>query len=62
VKGKLKNGEFHIGHRNAFNKVTGGKEMKITDYEDHPIWGKRYKIYGFNEWFEENCFEYVKKD
>lgn len=63
MKGKLKDVDFfYIGNRNAFNKVTGGKVATITDSENHPIFGKRYKILGYNEWFEENCFDYVKED
>lgn len=59
-RGQLKAGELLIGHRRHFTNTDGGM-VTITDAENHPIWGKRYKILAHEEWFEENCFEYILK-
>jgi hypothetical protein len=59
--GKLKDGEYRVGHNRHFVVPHKGQEVNITDTEDHFIWGKRYKIEGYDEWFEENCFEYVEE-
>lgn len=56
--GLLRSGEFRLGV-NVFRPNVSGK-VAITDEETHPIWGKRYKIEGSTEWFEENCFEHVE--
>ncbi len=58
MQGKLKHGRFRIGHNKPFYISSG--IVKITDTENHPIYGKRYKISGYDEWFEENCFEWIK--
>ncbi|MFA5307756.1 MAG: hypothetical protein WC365_09965 [Candidatus Babeliales bacterium] len=52
---KLKDGHFYIGNRERFCAPKG--EVVITEVENNPLWGKRYKIEGYEEWFEENCFE-----
>lgn len=58
--GKFKKGEFAIGDRKPFHLPNGeGKRVEIAKKENHPIWSKRYKIVGRDEWFEENCFEFV---
>lgn len=58
MDGLLKKGEYRMGHNKTFNLI-GGYFVKITDVEDHPIFGKRYKILGYDEWFESNCFELI---
>ena len=46
------------GHNKLF-RIIGGRLVEITEVEDHPIFGKRYKILGCDEWFESNCFEVI---
>jgi hypothetical protein len=58
MKGKLRNGEFFIGNRVLINPPECDV-VTIVDQEIHYVFGKRYKILGRKEWFEENCFEYV---
>lgn len=61
--GKFKAGEFHIGNDQPIRLPNvSGNRVQLAEKEDHPIWGKRYKIVGRNEWFEANCFEYVIED
>lgn len=62
-KGKLKSTSLLIGNHEAFtvHGIPENMEVKITNEENHHIYGKRYKIIGYDEWFEENCFEYVKE-
>lgn len=57
--GKLKN-DLRIGDRRLFG-LHGSRIVEIVDTENHPIYGKRYKILGYDNWFEENCFEYIKE-
>lgn len=58
-----KNGNFFIGDKRPFDVPNAnGNRVEIAEKENHPIYGKRYKIVGRNEWFEENCFEYVIED
>lgn len=38
------------------------KNVVITDYEDNKLYGRRYKIEGDDDWFEENSFEYINQD
>ena len=59
--GQLKDGPFAIGWGRYFSTPMN-KDVFITDTEDHPIFGKRYKITGYNEWFEVNCFKWVKEE
>ena len=59
MRGKFKNADFFIGRRQAFSCPTGGVVI-ITEEENHPIFGKRYKVSGFSVWFEANCFEYIE--
>lgn len=56
-RGILKDGRFFIGRDIPVYPMSG--EVSIVDEEDHPIFGKRYKIFGYGEWFEENCFSEV---
>lgn len=58
--GKLKDGQFQVGREFGYTVPERGKEVQIVETEVDPIYGKRYKIAGHDEWFEENCFEYVK--
>jgi hypothetical protein len=58
--GKLKQTDFYVGNKKYFIVPTRGKIVTITESENHPIFGKRFKILGMNEWFEENCFEYIQ--
>jgi hypothetical protein len=60
MEGKLKNKDFYIGYRTPFSTSEKGKIVTIIDSENHPIYGRRYKILGYDAWFENNCFEYVK--
>lgn len=60
---KFKDDQLFIGNKRHFYLRDGrGKRVKISEEENHPVWGKRYKIIGYTEWFEENCFEYVKEE
>jgi hypothetical protein len=56
--GELKSGPFYIGHRRPFS-LPSGATVNITEEQNHPIYGKRYKVSGYEDWFEANCFEYV---
>jgi hypothetical protein len=60
--GKLKKDTLFVGAGPSLRPITvpNIKIVTITDVEDHPLWGRRYKILGFDWWFEANCFEYVK--
>jgi hypothetical protein len=64
VEGKLKEGFFfEIGNRQPYHGyLPKGKIVTIVESEDHFLWGKRYRIAGYKEWFEANCFEYVEED
>jgi hypothetical protein len=55
MEAKLKNTSFYVGNGRIYPPVD--RPVKITDTEDHPIFGKRYKIEGYADWFEANCFE-----
>lgn len=59
---KFKNINFKVSDGKDFylNKNDMGRKVIITDEEVHPTYGKRYKVLGYKEWFEENCFEYIK--
>jgi hypothetical protein len=59
MEGKLKDGQFLVGARTHY-LYSDGQIVKIINEENHPIFGKRYKVEGHDEWFEENCFEWVK--
>jgi hypothetical protein len=60
VKGKLKKDQLFIGAGNSRPIVVpNGEAVTIVDMEDHPLWGRRYKVLGFDFWFEANCFDYV---
>lgn len=60
--GKFKSQGFKIGNGTTFyiNSSDVDKEVAITDTEIHHTYGKRHKVYGYNEWFEENCFDYIR--
>lgn len=64
MRGLLKSGDFGIGHGRSFcvRKQDKGQEVVITEVQDHPIFGKRYKIVGYSEWFEANCFYWIRED
>lgn len=55
--GRLKN-DLRIGNGCLFG-VKGKIDVEIIDEENHPIYGKRYKIPEYDVWFEENAFEYI---
>lgn len=62
MKGKLKT-RLRVGRGETFDdKGYAGKVVEITDTENHLIYGKRYKVLGFDDWFEANCFEYIDKE
>ena len=60
IQGKLKDGQLFIGDKLHYMMSTG-QIIKIINEENHPIFGKRYKVVGCDEWFEENCFEYIQR-
>jgi len=35
------------------------RKVLIIDKEDNQIFGKRYKVAGYDIWFEENAFESI---
>ncbi|MFA5715946.1 MAG: hypothetical protein WC998_09405 [Candidatus Paceibacterota bacterium] len=61
MKGKLKKGPFMIGDK-RYATLTGGRMVRIIAQEDHPLWGRRYKIEDYDEWCEANCFEFIKEE
>lgn len=64
MRGLLKDGDFGIGHGRDFcvRKGDKGRYISITQVEDHPIFGRRYKLLGYSDWFEANCFRRIKDD
>ena len=60
MQGKLKNDRFFEGNRTPISMPDKGKLVTLTHEENHPIFGKRFKISGYDQWFEANCFEYIK--
>jgi hypothetical protein len=60
--GKMKEGPFYIYGGEYFGRKNfpRGQIVNIVDYEVHPTYGKRYKIEGYIQWFEESCFDYIK--
>jgi hypothetical protein len=56
--GIIKKGEFKIGGGLSFD-APSGQTVVITKEEDHPVFGKRYMILGYDVWFERNCFEKI---
>jgi hypothetical protein len=61
LRGKLKNDRLYIGKGIPFVEILplNGEMVKIVDSENHYAFGKRYKIEGRDEWFEESCFEFI---
>lgn len=59
MTGRL-NKVLEIGRGNPF--YVNNRAVAITQEEDHPIYGKRYKVAGYDEWFEANAFEYIEND
>jgi hypothetical protein len=62
MQAKFKSGELMVGGASYARhfKYAIGEIVNITDTEDHPTYGRRYKVEGYNEWFEENCFDWIK--
>jgi hypothetical protein len=56
--GTLKDGKFRIGAGTPYLIMLD--RVVIVDEEEHHLWGKRYKISGCDDWFEENCFEKIE--
>ena len=61
--GKLKNSQKYHGDWEpiTLKGISENREVDIIKEENDPIYGKRYKILGFDEWIENNCFEYIKE-
>lgn len=59
MKGKLKN-NLRKGHGELFS--VSNRNVEIIDKEEHPIYRKRYKVKGYEIWFEENAFEYIAEE
>ena len=59
MQGVLKTGPFRIGLGYPMIVREAGRTVQITATENHPIYRKRYKILGYDEWFEENCFDKI---
>jgi len=57
--GKLRDVEFFKGMHTPVT-VPRGEWVTIVDKEVDPIYGIRYKILGFPDWFEASCFAYVE--
>lgn len=60
IKALLKQGEFRVGAGERFS-ITLGAQVEIIETETHPIWGIRYKISGYKEWFEASCFKWIEQ-
>ena len=58
-KAKLKQGQLFIGAGRPYTRIVRGY-VDITAEEDHPVYGKRYRVLGFEDWFEANCFEWIE--
>ena len=60
MKGKIKNPVFFIGS-NGRESISSGSIVNITDKIYHKYFGNRYKIKGYNHWFNEKDFEWIKE-
>jgi hypothetical protein len=60
MNAKLKPGSFRIGNNRPFSTPKQGRTVIITDKENHPLWGERYKIEDSHEWYEKSCFEWIE--
>jgi hypothetical protein len=59
LKGLLKTGEFKIGAGHIYSNSLQGRVVNIIAVENHPAFGKQYKIEGSEHWFESSCFKWV---
>lgn len=62
MQGKLKGGQLFVGHKNPYPLINNGDPtvVDIIQTEEHSIYGTRFKVIGHVEWFESQCFEWVK--
>lgn len=59
--GTLKKTNLFVGNGERFLDIPSGAKVEIVDEEDHYLYGKRYKIKGYEEWFEANCFSDINE-
>jgi len=58
MQGRFKKNHIIIGD-NQVLKIPSNVDIEIIEVQNHPEFGRRYKILGCKGWIKHECFEYV---